>query len=146
MYQKLSRKALTLWRTRLCLVAVLPAFLSALFFRPGSLVWLILTGCWVLAFLTMYVWYYPLKYHKLSYTVAGEVLVINCGVVYTRRKAMLTANVQYVTVLILPLSRLFGLCTVFFEAAGGRLHLPGVSIEDGERLQALLTPGMGEDA
>lgn len=145
MYQKPSRRALTLWRTRLSLAALIPAFLSALFFRPGSLIWLILTVAWVLVFLVMFVWYYPLKYHKLSYTVAGEVLVINCGVVYTRRKTMLVDNIQYVTVLVTPLGRLFGLCTVFFEAAGGRLHLPGIPMEDGERLQRLLTPGLEDE-
>ena len=140
MYKKPDPKALVLWRLRLCLIALVPSFFSALFFAPGSVVWLVLTMLWVIVFLAFFVWYYPLKYRKLSYTVAGEVLVINCGVIYTRRKSMLLKNIQYVTLITLPLGRLFGLCTVFFEAAGGRLHLPCVKLEDGRSLQNLLIP------
>lgn len=147
-FHKIDRKALLIWRIRLCVCALLPSFFSALFFSLNSLVWLILTGCWVVAFLTLFVWYYPLKYRKLSYAAVGDVLVINCGVIYTRRKSVLIKNIQYISLVSLPLHKLFGLCAVFFHAAGGYVYLPCVRQEDAALLQNLLVEhgSRGDDA
>lgn len=143
-FHKIDPKALWVWRIRLCLGALALSFLSALFFSPENLVWKIATGCWVAAFLALFVWYYPLKFRKLSYAAAGDILVINCGVIYTRRKSILVRNIQYISLVALPLHRVFGLCAIFFHAAGGYVYLPCIRRADGLLLQEMLTP-RGED-
>lgn len=137
---KIDRKALLVWWIRLCLGALVLSFLSALFFAPHSIWWVGATALWVVAFLVLFVWYYPLKYHKLSYAANSEILVINCGVIYTRRKSMLIKNIQYISIVSMPLLSAFGLRAVFFHAAGGFVYLPCVRLGDALLLQELLTP------
>lgn len=139
-FRKIDRRALLVWWIRLCVGALVFCFFSALFFSPHSIWWLCATGVWVMVFFVMFVWYYPFKYHKLSYAASEELLVINCGVIYTRRKSMLVQNIQYISVVTLPLLKLFGLCAVFFHAAGGFVYLPCVKLEEALYLQELLTP------
>lgn len=142
-FHRIDPRALLVWRIRLCVCALLPSFLSALFFAPGTLVWCILTGLWVAAFLALFLWYYPLKYKKLSYAASDDLLVIRCGVIYTRRKSILIKNIQYITIVTLPLPKLFGLCAIFFQAAGGWMYLPCVRRQDAQMMQELFTTGRG---
>jgi len=100
---------------------------------------------WITAFLILFLWYYPLKYRKLSYAANGDVLVINCGVIYTRRKSILIKNIQYISLVTLPLHKVFGLCAVFFHAAGGYIYLPCIRQGDALLLQEMLTPCKGGD-
>ncbi|GEM_PF-1275801 len=144
--RKIDRYALLVWRMRLCVAALIPSFFTALFFSPTRVLWLLITALWITAFLVMFLWYYPLKYRKLSYAANSEVLVINCGVIYTRRKSVYVKNIQYISLVTLPLDNLFGLCMVFFHVAGGNVYLPGVRISDALLLREMLTPTiMGED-
>ena len=131
---------LTVWRIRLLLVALGPSFVSAYFLPRRGLVWWLFTAAWAGAFLYCYIFYYPIKYRKCSYSTTGEALLLHCGVIYTRVKAMPLTSIQYATVVSTPLQRLFGVRSLHVYAAGASLCLPGLPPEEADRLQRLLTP------
>lgn len=139
-YTRLPEKALACWRVRLILTAFGPALLSALFYSYSRLVWGILTGLWMGAFLLFYFGYYPLKRRRLSYGSDGRLFILNTGVVYNRRKAIPLERIQYITVGRTPLQRAMGLSSVYIHLAGGVALLSCVTQQEAERLRTLLDP------
>lgn len=133
--QKADGKALWVWRLRMMLLAILPSFLSAFFFRPGKALWLLCTGIWIALFLFFYFFYYPRKYKKFSYSVTESCLVIRNGVFFTNTRAIYPENIQYVDCSASPLQQLFHLKTVVIVMAGGILHLPCLQAETADRLK-----------
>ena len=142
-YTRLPKKALTCWRIRLALIASLPALLSALFYSYSRLVWGILTGLWMAAFLLFYFGYYPLKRRRLSYGADGRLFLLNTGVVYDRRKAIPLERIQYVTVSRTPLQRAMGLASVYIHMAGGMAVISCVTAQEAVRLRLMLDPLSG---
>ena len=138
--KKPDLQILTVWRIRLLLVALVPSFFSAFFAPRINWVWWLSTAAWMAAFLYFYIFYYPIKYRKLSYGFNRRCLLIHCGVIYTRVKAVPLTSIQYATVASSPLERLFGVCSLFVYAAGSSVYIPGLPPADADRLQAFLTP------
>lgn len=138
--QKPDLHLLTVWRIRLLLCTMVPSFLSAYFLPRLNWVWWLFTAAWVLAFLGFYIFYYPIKFRKLSYSANANCLLIHCGVIYTRVKAVPLTSVQYVSVGTTPLQRLFGICSLFVYTAGSSSYIPGLAPDRAEELRELLTP------
>lgn len=145
-YHSVDKKALLVWRIRLCVMAALVLSLMQIMLYATAMVWFILWGLLGAAFLVMFFWYYPLKYRKLSYAAEGDIVVINCGVIYTRRKSIIKNNIQYTTIITPPLFRVFGLCGIIFRAAGGDIYLPGIKRADAVLLQKDIAANGGEGA
>lgn len=139
-FKKPHPHILTVWRLRLLLFTLLPSFISACFLPRINLVWWLFTAVWSLAFLFFYIFYYPIKYKKLAYSLAEFCLLVHCGVIYTRVKAMPFTSIQYVTVSSTPLQRLFDISTVFVYSAGSSVHISGVTPAAALELQLALTP------
>ncbi|MEM1486094.1 PH domain-containing protein [Oscillospiraceae bacterium PP1C4] len=131
---------LNVWRIRLVLAAIAPAFLSAYFFLHTSRLWWIFSAAWVLAFFFLYICYFPIRYRKLSYTLNKYSLLIHCGVFYTLVKAIPFTNIQYASVFSTPLERKLGLCSLFVYSAGSTSYIPGLPLEEAMRIQHILTP------
>lgn len=141
MEKKIGRRALLLWRLRLCLCTAVCPFLIALFF-PGAQVWsAVLTVCWVSVFLGFFLLYYPIKYQRLSYGIHGSSLVVHCGVFYNRLKAIDLGNIQHVSSVAGPLQRLFGLASVYVAGAGGVIAVPCLEEADARVLCERLLDG-----
>lgn len=136
--KKADPKALLLWRLRLFLGALPFFILTSLFCELRSPLWLALTGVWVLLFLGFYLAYYPIKYHRLSYRLTGERLLVTSGVVYWRTTAIELANIQFVSLVRTPLATALGLASVTVHAAGGRAHLSGLRYKEAARLTEVL--------
>ena len=64
--KKPDLQILTVWRIRLLLVALVPSFFSAFFAPRINWMWWLFTAAWMAAFLYFYIFYYPIKYRKLS--------------------------------------------------------------------------------
>lgn len=143
--KKLNRNALFLWRIRLT-ACVAPLPLAVALFFGSSPVWnLTLTLLWVLFYLFMFLFYYPVKHVKLLFGVNGHAFIVYCGVFYNRIKAMELKNVQFVTICASPLERVMKLSTLFVWGAGGKIRVPSMPSEDAERLSAALSrTGDGE--
>lgn len=131
-------KILSIWRMILAISMVIPAFANALFFPFRSRTWLFVSLGWIALFLALYLFYLPLRYHKLSFTVGNERILLYSGALYTRIRSLPLRNIQYVSVYQNPLERLFGLCSLVAVAAGGRISLPGLRREDAEALAKAL--------
>lgn len=128
---------LTVWRLRLLLCTLLPSFLSAYFFANRPLWW----GCtlvWVAAFCYFYIVYYPIKLKKLFLSGNNRCLLIHCGVIYTRVKAIPYTGIQYVAVTSSPLERFFGICSLVFRMAGASAYMPGLTPGQAEEIRAVL--------
>ena len=141
--QKPDLRILTVWRIRLLVTAVAPSAVTAYFSINRTWAWWLFSASWIAAFLYFYIGYYPIKYRKLSYSLNQTCLVVHCGVIYTRIKAMPLVSIQYVSVSSTPLQQLFGLCSLVVYAAGSTLRLPGLPLQDGILLQGALTPDGG---
>ncbi|MEG1632009.1 MAG: PH domain-containing protein [Hydrogenoanaerobacterium sp.] len=141
----IDKKCVLVWRIRLSIVTAALLLLNTLLFYDETIALIVIAAIILVPFLVMFFWYYPLKYRKLSYASAEDLLVINCGVIYTRRKSILSNNIQYITLTTTPLTKLFGLCTLFFHAAGSFVYLPCLSHDAARNLQHLLTSDSGED-
>ena len=142
--QKPDLHLLTVWRLRLLLVTLLPSSLSAYFSAWQGLFWWIFTISWAAAFLAFYLFYYPIKFRKLSYSRNSQYLLLHCGVIYTRVKAMPLDSIQYTAIASSPLQRLFHVHTLLIYAAGACLRLPGLPLETAKQLQQELTPAPPE--
>lgn len=134
--RKPEQGVLTIWRLILVGATLLPALLNSIIFTVGGLVWLLITAAWVLSFLFFYLFYLPRRYHKLSYALRGDFLVVHSGVFYTRVRSMPLSSIQYTSLHISPLDALFGLCALIAVAPGGRLAVPGLRKKDAEALAA----------
>lgn len=131
---------LTVWRIRLLLAAVAPSFLSAYFGANRNWIWWLFTASWTAAFLYFYIFYYPIKFRKLSYSLNKRCLIIHCGVIYTRVKAVPFSSIQYAAIGTTPLQRLFGITSLFVCTAGSSAYIPGLPPDEARELQAILTP------
>lgn len=116
---------------------VLPAFLNALIFRSGRM-FLLFTAVWVLIYLALVLVYLPLRYRNLSFTVTDEQIILHSGVIYNRVRSIPLRNIQFTAVYRNPFDGLFGLCSLVVTAAGGRITLPGLRIQDAEALSEVL--------
>lgn len=126
------------WRTWLALFMILPAFLNALFFPSYGGIWWICTALWVSLFLTGYLFYLPIRYRKLAFVIAGNQMSVYSGVFYTREKSIPLDHIQFTVISRNPLERLFGLSTLVAVAAGGRVVLPGLRLQDATSLADIL--------
>ncbi|MDD2955066.1 MAG: PH domain-containing protein [Oscillospiraceae bacterium] len=140
----ISRRALLLWRVRLCAAALPLSFLLSLLLEPFSLLWSIFAGILILAFLFFYSFYFPVKYKKLTYAVGRGILVVHGGVFYRTRRSISLANIQYLSSFETPLCRLLGVSGLLIHAAGGTLYLPALEKQTCALLSSALTPDPGE--
>lgn len=135
--KKAHEKAVRLWRARITAAAAVLSAVSSLLLAPGGLPWLCVTGMWAAAYIFMFAFYYPIKYKKLSFGVINGRLAVNCGVFYTRVKAIPLRNIQYLYSYRTPMQRCWGMSSLVFMAAGGRMYVPCMRTDDADSLMAL---------
>ena len=131
-YRRTDKRGLVLWEIRLAIIAAIVSFITALLF--DGIVFDIISLIWMCAYVVMAAWYYPIKYRKLSYNIDDNILVVNCGVIYRRRKSIFLNNIQYITSFKTPLQSLCGLRTVVVHAAGGFISIPNLKDSDADIL------------
>lgn len=131
-------RILTVWRLLLVFAAIPPCFLFSLFLRVGGLWWCICAALWTVLFLFFYLFYLPVRYRKLSFTLEKEQLTVAGGVFQTNIRTMPLGNVQYVSLVISPIDAAWGLCTLLITAPGGRIRLPGLRQQDARNLAAMM--------
>lgn len=135
---KPSLHILTVWRLRLLLCALLPSFLSAYFMTHRGIAWWICTLVWVIAFFYLYIFYYPIKLRKLSLGGNEQCLLVHCGVIYTRVKAIPYGSIQYVSITSTPLERFFGIRSLHFQMAGAYVNMSGLTARQTAKIRFAL--------
>lgn len=141
--QKPNSQILTVWRLRLAFFTVIPSAIFAYLYPYRNFIWWLLAACAATAFFGLYIFYYPIKYRKLSYSVSQGGLLIHCGVIYTRLKVVPRAGIQYLSLTATPLQRLFGLSTLAVFSAGSTARLPGLTADQAAAIQQALAPQEG---
>ncbi|WP_040198011.1 PH domain-containing protein [Candidatus Soleaferrea massiliensis] len=135
-----GKSALVYWRLRLTLYFLIPAFLSGVFIGfYRSLVWIILTGLWLLCYLLFFLGYYPIKRHRLYLRLNSGRLSVYGGVIYWRIRSIELANIQTVQLISSPLLALLRLRTLIVNGAGISIHIPCLAREDAKPLYERLT-------
>jgi len=137
---------LRVWRIYLALIAAAPAFVASLFFNYKNIVWIIVTCGWLAFFFAGYLWYLPARFHKLSYRLDGDKLVVRHGVLVNHIDYLPLHSIQFTSSYTNPLSGAFGLSTLIVTAAGGRLVLPGLISNTAQNLAATLPQHWGGHA
>lgn len=121
-------------------MAFLPFAAASYFtFVPRNLIWAAYTALWGIAFLFFVLFYFPMRYHKLSYAIEDGFLVVHCGVIYRRQRTIALDSIQYTTVIEPPFHRIFHVCIFLAHAAGGRVMIPGMSLPQACALQKSLS-------
>lgn len=136
--KKPQPQILTIWRLSLAIITLVPAFLTSVVLRVYSTSWLVATAAWLLAFLLLYLVFFPLLYKSLSYTLFDDKLVLNTGAINRRVIAVPLAAIQFVSVFRSPLDRMFGLSSLTVVMAGGHVTLIGLTVLDAQSLVGLL--------
>lgn len=131
-------RILTIWRITLTLVAIIPAFLVSLLLKRESVAWAVSTGVLVMAYLLVFLFYLPLLYKKMTYSVSAERLIYKTGVFYNRVITAPVPAIQYVSVSQSVIERMFGIASVKATFAGGRVILSGLKTGDAEKIAELL--------
>jgi membrane protein YdbS with pleckstrin-like domain len=137
---KPSQKTLTVWRARLTLLAFVPAFALSLRYDAGSFAWRVFAGVFVFAFAGAYLFYLPARLKSRSHARHNGMLIVKRGVFYRRTAAMPQDAVQTVAVSAGPLCRKLGLACVIVSAAGFRVRVPGLPLEQAKKLAEELSP------
>lgn len=132
-FKRTDKIGLWLWEIRLLIITAAVSFLTAVIFE--GILFTIVSAVWITVYAVLAAWYYPLKYIKLSYNIDKNILVVNCGVIYRRRKSIFLNNIQYISTLRTPLQRLSGLETVVVHAAGGFIMIPNLKRSDADILR-----------
>ncbi len=74
--------------------------------------------------------YIPLRCRSCRCQVEENKIVARIGVLYFQERTIARESVQYASVVQAPLQRVFGLATVVLHAAGGRVLLRDLELEE----------------
>ena len=131
---RVSKKSITLWRIRLCIIVIACAAVTSYFATPFSITWNVVTAGWATVFLFMYFLYYPAKYRRFSFYVDENRIIVKSGVIYRYEKYMDIDRVQYLNFVACPIQRIMGLNGVLILCAGSRIYIPCLDREDTKSL------------
>jgi membrane protein YdbS with pleckstrin-like domain len=88
---------------------------------------------------------WQLEFHRLGYLLRDHDVSVRRGVLTHRVATVPFARVQHVSVRRGPLERLLGLATVDVSSAGPDISVPGLTPDDAERIERLITERSGVD-
>ena len=136
--QKVSEKAVFLWRIELTLFAFLPAVISAIALLFHPLLFYICTVLWVMWFFLSFSFYLPLKYKKLSYRLQDSILIVYSGGFYTKSTYLPIENIQHISVSNTPIMQMFSLSQLTIYSMGRALTLPALDHKTALELRQIL--------
>lgn len=132
--QQLSMRTLRVWRIRALCVAAAGFFVCgvlAVFSQTAALALGLLTA---VLFLLACIWYCPQRYHSSRWEITGQAAQMAAGVIFHYERALPLSRVQYAELLRTPAQRLCGVCTLILHAAGAKLSIGGLSLDQGTKL------------
>ena len=80
-----------------------------------------------------------LEVRRLAYQLRDHDLSLRSGVITHSTESVPFSRVQHVSISRGPVERSFGLATLQVNSAGPNLAIPGLAIDDAERIKALIT-------
>lgn len=142
MTKVLPRGALFLWRMRLVLFCIVPAFIGGFFYYvlPGAFT--LFSFIWVGGYLFCCFVYLPLRYSQYGYSISEKMVKVEQGVFFFRMDAVYIKNIQYTSISQTPLQKVLRLASLHIFAAGSCVHLPSLPHADARLLRIQLLKKM----
>ncbi len=132
--EKISRKSVTLWRIRLCLIASACTASALIFLDRFTLVKKISVTVIASVFVFFFLFYYPIKYNRLCYRVENDRVCVIGGVFYRTERYVEVKNIQYIGFVADPLQRIAGLQGALIFTSGSKIYIPCLDKQRTERL------------
>ena len=139
--QPLFPKTILVWRIRLVCVTAVGLFLCGAL-GVFSFVLSVVSGVVLLCvFLVSCLWYCPRRYTSYRWYLDEGTAQIYKGVFFQVQRILPLSQVQYAELLRTPAQRLCGVSTLILHAAGARLSIDGLSLEEGRKLWNRINQG-----
>lgn len=135
-----SKKALTLWRLRACiigLILILTSIMLTMRYR-----WLIFADIliFILIFIAVF-WYLPKLFNSCSCKIVNNTVILKIGVFFKTTHVFPLLRLIYSQTITTPLSKILGVTCVSLKAARNRVFIPELSVKDAEDLMNFLSYG-----
>lgn len=128
-----------IWITLLYLVCVLAFPIVALADPPSAWwAWTVtaaITGAWALCLVVWLIVLPPIRYARWRYQLSDEYLDIARGIIWRKRFVVPFIRVQNTDTRQGPVLRAFGLASVTVATAAGEHEIPGLAMDEAERLR-----------
>ncbi len=136
--QKISKKAVLVWRIRATLILFCTAFILGALFVFFPIISSILAGLVIIAYILAVTIYYPMLYKHTYFFLVGDKLTIEQGFFVKRKCTLSSERIQYIITLNGPIQRALGICSLSFMTAGSTQVLQNISPEYAEKIKAAL--------
>ena len=143
--RSLSRQVVIVWRLRGTLLAVAAAFLCgalAVFSRTLALLCASFGGA---AYLLFMVWYCKARFESTTYALLPGVLLLRCGVFFQKEIRLEFARTQFCELMRSPAERALGLAGLTLHAAGARLRLDGLEVNEALAVRRRILEGAKDE-
>lgn len=127
-------------RTILPLIQLITAIISAMLtmasykFISIRIVMLIFCGIFLLTGAFLVLFYLPLWFRRLQYSITNETVTKRCGVFFTTERTVRFSSVQFADIVSFPFSKFTGLNFIILSAYGGKIALLFLKEQDKKTL------------
>lgn len=140
---KPNKEVLKIWRILLTITAIPVAFACSFLLKRGFW-WNIASLSWIVSYLIVYLFYFPSRYRAISFVVENGNISVISGVFVKKKETIAHRNVQFCRIFQNPIDKLFDLCVLRINAAGGRISLPGIKTKLARDISRLIEDDWGE--
>lgn len=136
--QKISEKAIIIWRVRTTLILFGAAFILGALFVFFPIISSILAIVAIVAYILAVTIYYPMLYKHTGFSLSKNSITIEQGFFVKRKCTLSSERIQYIVTMSGPIQRIFGTCSLSFMTAGSTQVLPNITLEDAEKIKTAL--------
>lgn len=137
-YKKADKKILYIWWLKLFVIILCVCAITSLALKLFSNMWNILMFTFLMIFILLFSFYFPIKYKRFSYAITKTHVVLFSGVIYQKVTYLELDNIQFVRLSRSIVNRMFKLSSVKIYTAGGIDVIFGLDIDEAEKICALL--------
>lgn len=142
--QKISEKAIIVWRIRATLILFGAAFILGALFVFFPIMSLILAIAVIVVYILTVIIYYPLLYKRTSFSLNKNSITIEQGFFVKRKCTISSERIQYIVTVSGSIQRIFGVCSLSFMTAGSTQILQNITPEDAEKIKITLSSSKKE--
>lgn len=142
--QKISKKAIFVWRIRATLILFGAAFILGALFVFFPILSAIISTLVIITYILVMTVYYPHLYKNTSFSLVGKELTIEQGFFIKRKYTLSSKRIQYIITASDPIQRSLGVCSLSFMTAGSTKTLQNITPEDAQKIKSALEPSKKE--
>lgn len=139
-FKKISKKSLLIQELLAALIWFVLSVFPFAYLDKGTVLW----KTSLLVLLVVYIFfaclYFPKKYCNTGYYLCGNKIHFKTGVIIRRQRIMNIKSVISVSLTQNPWTPIFNVASVTVNAAGSKIRLPYLDLEEAHNIVSLLTP------